>query len=352
MAEGFSAEGASNYATWAANQCINAKKTIDETVEKVTKTADEASSLANSALTTANKAASMANDVKKGADNGEFIPNISIGNVSTVEPDQPASVSKSGTVKNPILNFSLPRGHDATALIDDGSVTSSKIADGSVSLEKLSESLKGVIPFLDEEGLLTLANALPIESGGTGATNAAAARSNLDAAATTHDHGAADIKSGTLPVALGGTGQTSLQATRNAMGLGNTTGVLPIANGGTGTNSSDPVIASGTSGNWHYVKFNSGLAICELKQTYTLTAADQWGDVHAGPQVTLNAYPFAFVDVPTTIAQSYTDGNSQFWLTGMNNGTKTTPPRFKPHCSFSRSNTAGYVCFIAIGRWK
>ena len=32
----------------------------------------------------------------------------------------------------------------------------------------------------------------------------------------------------------GGTGHTSLQATRNAMGLGNTTGVLPVANGGTG----------------------------------------------------------------------------------------------------------------------
>lgn len=39
---------------------------------------------------------------------------------------------------------------------------------------------------------------------------------------------------GTLPAAQGGTGNTSLQATRNAMGLGNTTGALPVANGGTG----------------------------------------------------------------------------------------------------------------------
>ena len=37
-----------------------------------------------------------------------------------------------------------------------------------------------------------------------------------------------------LSAANGGTGQSSLQATRNAMGLGNTTGALPIANGGTG----------------------------------------------------------------------------------------------------------------------
>lgn len=53
-----------------------------------------------------------------------------------------------------------------------------------------------------------------------------------------HTHPASDIASGTLPASRGGTGQTSLQATRNAMGLGNTTGALPIANGGTGATTS------------------------------------------------------------------------------------------------------------------
>lgn len=114
---------------------------------------------------------------------------------------------------------------------------------------------------------------IPIANGGTGATTASGALSNLGgvpttrtvnskalssnitltasdvgarasdwmpsasdvgAAASTHTHGAGDITSGTLAVARGGTGQTTLQATRNAMGLGNTTGALPIANGGTG----------------------------------------------------------------------------------------------------------------------
>lgn len=49
---------------------------------------------------------------------------------------------------------------------------------------------------------------------------------------------------GTLPVAQGGTGQTSLQATRNAMGLGNTTGALPITNGGTGAATAAAAIAA------------------------------------------------------------------------------------------------------------
>ena len=66
----------------------------------------------------------------------------------------------------------------------------------------------------------------------TGNVNLTAA--NIGAAASSHTHAAGDITSGTISAARGGTGQTTLQATRNAMGLGNTTGALPIANGGTG----------------------------------------------------------------------------------------------------------------------
>ena len=38
------------------------------------------------------------------------LPMISIGTVTTVDPDQSASVKISGTPTNPILNFSIPRG--------------------------------------------------------------------------------------------------------------------------------------------------------------------------------------------------------------------------------------------------
>ena len=65
----------------------------------------------------------------------------------------------------------------------------------------------------------------------------------------------ADLGGDPIAVAHGGTGQTSLQATRNAMGLGNTTGALPIANGGTGAESANSALSNLTSampynGNW------------------------------------------------------------------------------------------------------
>lgn len=51
-----------------------------------------------------------------------------------------------------------------------------------------------------------------VAKGGTGATTAAQARTNLGAAASSHNHSAANITSGTLAVARGGTGVTSMDA--------------------------------------------------------------------------------------------------------------------------------------------
>lgn len=77
-------------------------------------------------------------------------------------------------------------------------------------------------------GAITLP--LVIADGGTGATSAAQARTNLGL-------GSLALENNPLNPSKGGTGQTSLQSTRNAMGLGNTTGALPVANGGTGKTS-------------------------------------------------------------------------------------------------------------------
>lgn len=91
------------------------------------------------------------------------------------------------------------------------------------------------------ESLFTFANiggTLPISRGGTGATDAAGARTNIGAAAASHthtksqitdfpttmtpsahNHNASDISAGTLPLARGGTGVTTAKALREALDI-------------------------------------------------------------------------------------------------------------------------------------
>lgn len=78
-------------------------------------------------------------------------------------------------------------------------------------------------------GLGNTSGALPIANGGTGATSASAARTALGLGSVATEN--------TVPVSKGGTGATTVAGARNALGLGNTSGALPVANGGTGATS-------------------------------------------------------------------------------------------------------------------
>ena len=68
---------------------------------------------------------------------------------------------------------------------------------------------------------------LPISHGGTGATTAANARTNLGAAASSHNHSTSQITSGTLSVARGGTGRSTL--TSGYFLRGNGTGAVTMS---------------------------------------------------------------------------------------------------------------------------
>ena len=97
-----------------------------------------------------------------------------------------------------------------------------------------------------ETGADCITGTLAVSHGGTGATTAANARTNLGAAASSHNHSAANITSGTLPLARGGTGlngspsmlvnlastaAASILASKPRPGV---TGTLPVNRGGTG----------------------------------------------------------------------------------------------------------------------
>ena len=54
----------------------------------------------------------MSDGVPVGTINDGHTPNISIGTVSTLDPDQPATATITGTAENPVLNLGIPQGED------------------------------------------------------------------------------------------------------------------------------------------------------------------------------------------------------------------------------------------------
>lgn len=66
--------------------------------------------LANAARYSENIQTTVDNAIRAALNNGEFVPNFAVGNVSSLDPGQNPSVTISGTGKNPILNFALVSG--------------------------------------------------------------------------------------------------------------------------------------------------------------------------------------------------------------------------------------------------
>ncbi len=69
----------------------------------ITKTAEAAEEASQSALATAQ-------ELKEQAEAGDFTPAFTIGTVETVDSDQQAEVTITGTKMEPVLNFKIPRG--------------------------------------------------------------------------------------------------------------------------------------------------------------------------------------------------------------------------------------------------
>lgn len=83
--------------TFSLNQSIPASNEIKETVHPVFKSAYD-------------KIIDTTNEIERKLKNGEFTPNIQVGNVITLKPNQKASVIQRGDKNNPIFDFSIPQG--------------------------------------------------------------------------------------------------------------------------------------------------------------------------------------------------------------------------------------------------
>ena len=82
-----------------------------EDINEAVKTANTASSDATTALNTANQTNKLINQK---ANDGSFIPNITVGETATGAAGTEADVEITGTKKEPILNFTIPKGQDGS----------------------------------------------------------------------------------------------------------------------------------------------------------------------------------------------------------------------------------------------
>ena len=172
---------------------------------------------------------------------------------------------------------------------------------------------------------------IPVENGGTGATTAADARTNLDAAARSHVHDAWDIRSGTLGIGYGGTGATTAANARKNLGI---------------PEQKDYVVERGTSSSWYYEKWNSGKL--ELWRQTTSSNLGTTGQMNGW------YYREYTIALPSNLLKSVQDVQCNcHWGTGVSfaSGSADTA-NFKATYFSNQNGGAGTFWHKITGTWK
>lgn len=117
---------------------------------------------------------------------------------------------------------------------------------------------------------------------------------------------------------------------------------------------SDYVVAQGTSGDWNYIKFASGLAIVSGTTTVSSKISTAWGGIYETPSSYYVDYPIKFSEIPVcTMGISSSTGA----ISGIEVSTGASTTR-TPIFWLMRGDTGGDVTYTtdvsitAIGRWK
>lgn len=140
-------------------------------------------------------------------------------------------------------------------------------------------------------------------------------------------------KFGTLPIAQGGTGATSASNAVTNLGI------------------NDYVVAQGTSGGWRYRKWNSGIAECFLSSEVMPSsgAGEKYHSVNLPFEFYNNSYHVSVTGVKAAnqnYAHDFLLGDSS-----SNDGRTTTSIMFHFHYTLATPYSVGFTIFV-MGRWK
>ena len=109
------------------------------------------------------------------------------------------------------------------------------------------------------------------------------------------------------------------------------------------------VSSYGTSGDWEYIKFNNGFAVCwQNKLVSNLAVTKSWSSHYYNTIPSIN-FPFTFADEPTLTA--FISGSSNmFVMNAVTVGTNSTGQITM--LSPASITESFYLMLTAVGKWK
>ena len=116
----------------------------------------------------------------------------------------------------------------------------------------------------------------------------------------------------------------------------------------------DYVVEQGSDDTWTYRKWNSGIAECWCKQSYTTTITTASGDLYRSAALTAPDYPTdLFTEIPIINMNSHGASGYFTWAGWANPGTIEYAQGFYLFRSSSLSTSYTFaVDFDVKGRWK
>lgn len=143
---------------------------------------------------------------------------------------------------------------------------------------------------------------------------------------------------------------TNIKTINNTSILGS--GNISISGGG--VTPDDYVVEQGTSGEWTYRKWNSGIAECWMTHTYTTAkATSTWGNMYYGTLTSALTFPSGLFTAAPQIETTLRSQGGRFWVSHSNDASATavgTIYNLAPQ-QYS-SNSTAVLNLHAYGTWK